>query len=133
LRTAGYDVVECSTGTSALRRIEADAPDLILLDIELPDISGHSVLQVIRADPNTHLLPVAVLTSLATGAVRHRAYAEGATDFVAKPFSTTELLARVRALVTLGQSGQSRWAKEAVDALRTSLLEERDTWAGAVS
>ena len=126
LTPVGYDVVECVTGKSALREVESRVPDLVLLDLELPDISGHEVLQEIRANRATRLLPVIVLTGLATTDEKNRAYAEGVTDFLAKPFSTTELLARMRALITLKQFADEHEHAEDVILTLAKLIDARD-------
>ena len=126
LTTAGYEVVECVTGKSALRDLESHVSDLVLLDLELPDISGHEVLQEIRANRTTRLLPVIVLTGLATTDEKNRAYAEGVTDFLAKPFSTSELLARMRALITLKQFADEHEHAEDVILTLAKLIDARD-------
>ena len=126
LTPVGYEVVECVSGQSALRDIESRLPDLVLLDLELPDISGHEVLREIRANRATRLLPVIVLTGLATTDEKNRAYAEGVTDFLAKPFSTSELLARMRALITLKQFADEHEHAEDVILTLAKLIDARD-------
>ena len=76
LEPAGYAVEEFATGGAALERIRADAPDLVLLDMQLPDIDGHEVLQAIRAEPATRLLPVIMLTGLGTTRDKIKAFDE---------------------------------------------------------
>jgi putative two-component system response regulator len=99
----GYAVEEFGTAESAIERIRAGVADLVFLDLQLPDRSGHSVLEEIRADPVTRLLPVVMLTGFASSSEKVRAYKEGVTDFLAKPFAPDELLPRVRSLVLLKQ------------------------------
>jgi putative two-component system response regulator len=127
LTPAGYEVVECEMGCEALAQVQCRPPDLVLLDLELPDISGHEVLKAIRANPDTRLLPVVVLTGVATTDARNRAYAEGVTDFLAKPFSTNELLARTRALVKLKQFADEHEHTEHVILTLAKLIDARDT------
>ncbi len=126
LEPAGYAVIECETAGEALAQMELRAPDLVLLDLELPDMSGIAVLQSIRANPATRLLPVVVLTGIATSDAKNRAYAEGVTDFLAKPFSMTELLARMRALVTLKQFADEHEHAEHVILTLAKLIDARD-------
>jgi putative two-component system response regulator len=126
LTPAGFDVIECGTGKAALKHLESDTLDLVLLDLELPDMSGHSVLQVIRANPATRLLPVIILTGMATTDEKNRAYSEGVTDFIAKPFSTSELLSRMRALVTLKQFADEHEHAEHVILTFAKLIDARD-------
>jgi putative two-component system response regulator len=101
LKSRGYGVEEFGAGEPALERIRTDPPDLVFLDLQLPDRSGHSVLEEIRSNLATRLLPVVMLTGFATSEQKVRAYELGVTDFLAKPFSPDELLPRVRSLVLL--------------------------------
>jgi putative two-component system response regulator len=126
LTPSGYSVTECANGTRALERIAVEAPDLVLLDLELPDINGHEILQSIRSNPATRLMPVIVLTGMATTGEKMRAYAEGVTDFLAKPFSTDELLARMRALVTLKQFADQHEHAERVILAFAKMIDARD-------
>jgi len=101
LERAGYSVEEAPTAEAGLATIRTDPPDLVFLDLQLPDRSGHSVLEEIRSNPATRLLPVVMLTGFASSEDKVRAYELGVTDFLAKPFSPDELLPRVRSLVLL--------------------------------
>jgi putative two-component system response regulator len=101
LQSRGYGVEEFGAAEPALEKIRNDPPDLVFLDLQLPDRSGHSVLEEIRSRPATRLLPVVMLTGFATSEQKVRAYELGVTDFLAKPFSPEELLPRVRSLVLL--------------------------------
>jgi len=82
LTGAGYEIVEFPLVAGVLDRIHADSPDLILLDLELPDGNGHEVLEAIRSEPAARLLPVVMLTGLATKEQKMRATREGVTDFI---------------------------------------------------
>lgn len=101
LRSGGYGVEEFGAAEPGLERIRTDPPDLLFLDLQLPDRSGHSVLEEIRSRPATRLLPVVMLTGFASSEEKVRAYELGVTDFLAKPFSPDELLPRIRSLVLL--------------------------------
>jgi putative two-component system response regulator len=101
LKSRGYGVEEFGAAEPALERIRNSPPDLVFLDLQLPDRSGHSVLEEIRSRPATRLLPVVMLTGFASSEEKVRAYELGVTDFLAKPFSPDELLPRVRSLVLL--------------------------------
>jgi putative two-component system response regulator len=101
LKSRGYGVEEFGAAEPGLERIRSDPPDLVFLDLQLPDRSGHSVLEEIRSRAATRLLPVVMLTGFASSEEKVRAYELGVTDFLAKPFSPDELLPRVRSLVLL--------------------------------
>jgi DNA-binding response OmpR family regulator len=95
LRKAGYGVLTASDGAAALASLESQRPDLVLLDLMLPSVDGHEVLSRIRSSDAT--LPVVVLTALGGEDDKVRGLDVGANDYVTKPFSIAELLARVRA------------------------------------
>ncbi|HEV8488272.1 MAG TPA: response regulator [Candidatus Limnocylindrales bacterium] len=103
LTPEGYDVVTAGSGAEALQRVAEQAPDVVLLDIRMPDIDGYEVCRRIRADPATAFLPIIMVTS-AEDEERVRALDAGADDFVAKPLNPPELLARVRSLIRIKQS-----------------------------
>ena len=133
LSPAGYAIEEFGTADAALDQIRQQPPDLVLLDLRLPDRSGHDVLEAIRADPATRLLPVVMLTGYATSAERARAQAEGVTDFLAKPFSPHELLPRVRALVMLKQFADEHEHAERVILTLAKTIDARDPYTAGHS
>lgn len=97
LRQAGYLVVEAADGNSALRTFEDENPDLIILDFNLPALSGLEVLKRIRAEGST--VPIMMLTVRSAEEDQVGALDHGADDYLTKPFSPRTLLARVRALL----------------------------------
>lgn len=99
LRRDGWEVAIEATGTGALARIGAEAPDLVILDVMLPGASGFEILRPLRGQPGTARLPVILLTAKGSAQVREQAMAAGASMFIAKPFANAELLAAVRQLV----------------------------------
>lgn len=133
LSGAGYATEEFATADAALDRLRADPPDLVLLDLNLPDRSGHEVLEAIRSDPGTRLLPVVMLTGQATSAEKLRAQAEGVTDFIPKPFSSEELLPRVRALVMLKQFADEHEHAERVILTLAKTIDARDPYTAGHS
>jgi two-component system KDP operon response regulator KdpE len=94
LGTQGYDVLEAPNGKTALE-LMASKPDLVVLDLGLPDIQGHELLRMIRA--RNESVPVVVLSSRGDEAGKVQALDFGADDYVTKPFGMDELLARMRA------------------------------------
>lgn len=102
LTTAGYEVLSAGSGSEAIDSVGRDAPDLVLLDIRMPDMDGYEVCRRLRADPVAQFLPIVMVTS-AVDEERVAALEAGADDFVAKPFNNEELLARVRSLIRIKQ------------------------------
>lgn len=96
----GYEVVAAGSGSEALERVGSAAPDLILLDIQMPEMDGYEVCRRLRSDDATRFLPVVMVTSSDTEA-RVNVLEAGADDFITKPFNQAELLARVRSLVRI--------------------------------
>lgn len=128
LTPAGYAVEQFGTARPALESIRTNPPDLVLLDLQLPDLSGHEVLEAIRSDPATRLLPVVMMTGMATTAEKLRAQSAGVTDFIAKPFSPEELLPRVRALVMLKQFADEHEHAERVILTLAKTIDARDPY-----
>lgn len=94
LRSRGYEVEAAGTGRLALEAVEANAPDVVILDLGLPDIDGLEVCGRIRARSD---VPIIVLSARATEPQKVAALDQGADDYVTKPFGPEELLARIRA------------------------------------
>ncbi|MBI1893475.1 MAG: response regulator [Candidatus Rokubacteria bacterium] len=101
LTTAHYEVHTARDGPTALSLIESASPDLVLLDVMMPGMSGYEVCERIRANDATRLLPVVMLTALNDVADRVRGIEAGADDFLSKPFNREELLTRVKSLLRI--------------------------------
>jgi class 3 adenylate cyclase len=99
VRRLGYGLVEASTGNAALKALTELEPDLVLLDVMLPDLNGFEVCQQIRAQPRFAGLPILLLTSLTATEDKAKGLEAGANDFLPKPFEEVELIARVRSLL----------------------------------
>lgn len=99
LEKEGYRVVVAGDGEEGLVQIDERLPDLVLLDWMLPKVSGIEVCRRIRGRPETRNLPIIMLTARGEEADRVRGLEVGADDYVAKPFSPSELIARVRAVL----------------------------------
>ena len=95
----GYDVSLAPDGEEALLRVDEEAPDLVILDWMLPKVSGIEVCRRLRQGPKTRNIPIIMLTARGEETDRIRGLDTGADDYVVKPFSMTELTARVRAVL----------------------------------
>jgi adenylate cyclase len=101
LAVKGYRVRTAASGAEALAIIGADTPDLILLDVMMPGMSGYEVCEAIRANPAHCMLPVVLVTALDPVQERAKGLEAGADDFLSKPVSQAELLARVKSLLRI--------------------------------
>ena len=99
LEFEGYDVVVAPTGREGVSLANLRKPDVVLLDLMLPDIPGREVLDILRKSQRLALIPVIVLTALGSEQDRIAGLDAGADDYLAKPFSPAELVARVRAVL----------------------------------
>jgi two-component system phosphate regulon response regulator PhoB len=99
LEAAGYDVESVARGDDADLRLRESIPDLVILDWMLPDISGIELCRRLRSRPESRQLPIVMLTARGEESDRVRGLSTGADDYIVKPFSVPELLARVAALL----------------------------------
>lgn len=101
LSPQGYRLRFAESGKEALKQIEKEIPDLILLDAMMPGMSGMEVLERLRADERTNSIPVAFLTAMTAEEDKIRGIATGCDDFISKPFNIVELILRVRSLLKI--------------------------------
>jgi DNA-binding response OmpR family regulator len=117
LDKAGFETARAATGRDALNAIAADPPQLVVLDVMLPYIDGLEICRMLRSDAATAGLPIIMLTARAEESERIGGLELGADDYLAKPFSPGELVARVRALLRRSQRAASSGAAAAAPAL----------------
>ncbi len=98
-KTGEFDIVTAPDGAEALRQARREAPDVLLLDLMLPGMTGLEVCRTLKSDPATQLLPVIMITAKADEFDRINGFEIGADDYVVKPFSPREVLLRVRAVM----------------------------------
>jgi two-component system cell cycle response regulator DivK len=99
LGSAGFEIVEAENGEEAVTLAETSRPDVILMDIQLPVLDGYEATRRIKADPRLRSIPVIVVTSYALSGDEEKARLAGCDDYVSKPFSPRDLLAKIRRYV----------------------------------
>ena len=114
LKVADYDVLTAESGADALQKVEEFAPDVVMLDVMMPEMDGFEVCRRLRENPRTAALPVVMVTALHETEDRVRALEAGADDFLTKPVNEIEVVARVKSLVRV---------KRGRDELETALSD----------
>jgi len=99
LSRTSYRLIEAMDGESGVAMAQSELPDLILMDVQLPKLSGLDATRQLRADPKTAAIPIVVITSFALSGDAEKAKAAGASAYLAKPYSPRELLQMIRSLV----------------------------------
>ena len=99
LKNAGHQIVECASGKEFHKQVIERIPDLILLDIMLPDEDGLQILTKMRATPETRRVPIILVTAKTTEIDKVKGLDMGADDYLTKPFGVMELISRVKALL----------------------------------
>jgi PAS domain S-box-containing protein len=122
LTQQGYRIREASTAQQALDIITTTVPDLILLDILLPDVDGYTLCEQLKANPLTKEIPIIFLSSLADSLDKVKAFQSGAADYIAKPFAIQEVLVRVQNQLRLAYQRQQLSRQ---NALLKQEVEER--------
>jgi len=128
LTREGYVVVTASNGERALEILEHDQPDLVLMDVLMPQLSGFEVCDRIKQNKATRLTPVVLVTALSETGDRVRAINAGADDFLTKPVNPHELKARVRSLIRLKRYTDDLDSAESVILSLALVIEARDAY-----
>jgi CheY-like chemotaxis protein len=118
LDLAGFDVVEAENGTEALAKAHESSYDLVLLDVMMPDLSGHEVAEALQGDPKTRDLPIVFLSARASNTDLRRGYQLGALDYITKPFDPIALATRVEQVLERIDAGEAdKFRREQLEKL----------------
>ena len=101
LTHSGYQVIEARDGAEAIQRARDDQPALILMDVTMPGTSGWNAVRTLKQDPQTHMIPIIVVTGLASAWDRDASIASGCDEYLAKPVQPVKLLEEVRKFLPL--------------------------------
>lgn len=128
LRLEGYDVLTATNGRLALDVVRRHQPDVIVSDVRMPVLDGFGLCRALKAEPETCLIPVVLLTGATEAQDRLRAIEAGANDFLAKPIDQSELKARVRSLMQIKHITDDLDSAEAVLRSLALMIEVRDAY-----
>lgn len=128
LATQGFKVITAADGAEALDQLDRVPTDLVLLDVMMPRLDGLEVCERIKANPDTYLIPVILVTALSDKQDRIEGIRAGADDFLTRPVDRTELLARVRSLLKLKQRTDELERAEAVLFSLARSIEGKDPY-----
>jgi two-component system phosphate regulon response regulator PhoB len=131
LRQAGFETLLAASGAEALTHLRRRVPDLVLLDLMLPDVAGTEVCRSVKTDPRTKHVPVMMLTAKGEEVDKVVGFELGADDYVTKPFSVRELVLRVKAVLRRAGAGAPDRPPESVGSIRVDVEAHRAYVAGA--
>jgi two-component system phosphate regulon response regulator PhoB len=131
LRAAGFETIRATTGEEALQQLRRRVPDVVLLDLMLPDLSGTEVCRRIKEDPRTRHVPVVMLTARTAEVDRIVGFELGVDDYVTKPFSVRELVLRLKAVLRRTPGHGRERPREAIGPIRVDLEAHRAFVDGA--
>ena len=118
LQQSGFETAAAYTGEQALHQVRQRVPDLVVLDVMLPDISGTEVCRQLKSSPRTRSVPVLMLTARSQEIDRVVGFEVGADDFVSKPFSVRELVLRIRAILRRGATAPGDDLRDTLGPIR---------------
>ena len=129
LEQAGFRVVEAEGGDAALRQVRAEQPALVILDLMLPEGNGLEICRILRGERATASLPIVMLTAKAAEVDRVLGLEFGADDYVTKPFSPRELVARVRAVLRRSETVEPERATAVYERGRLRInFDSHEAW-----
>ena len=125
LREIGYSVIETENGREALDAVMNEKPDIVILDIAMPEMDGIEVCRIIKTNPLTKIIPVIIITALGDDEHHLKALDAGADDFLTKPFKVHFLRARLRSLLALKlMNDASLGYQESLKKMNIELMEK---------
>ena len=130
LKQAGYAVTTAADGAEALKKAHSQPPDLIVLDVMLPEMDGFEACKVLRLDPATAKVPIIMLTAKAAEIDRVLGLELGADDYLTKPFSPRELLLRIKKILARGLATEKQQEQIRHGDLLIDLPRHIATWKG---
>jgi len=128
LRKEGYAPLEASNGREALQKVQDEKPDLVLLDIMMPELNGLEVCRRLKSNEDTRLIPVVLITAVHSHDEKIKAIDAGADDFVNKPINIAELRARVRSLLRMKHLNDLLDRADNVIAALANAIEAKDEY-----
>ena len=130
LKAAGFDVISAADGEQALKKARSGNPDLIILDLMLPEVEGLEVCKILRRDASTSAIPIVMLTAKASETDRVLGLELGADDYVTKPFSPRELVLRVKRLLRKEATAEKPTERLQIGELRVDIPRHEVTIKG---
>jgi two-component system phosphate regulon response regulator PhoB len=130
LKQAGYAVSTAADGAEALKKARTQTPDLIVLDVMLPEMDGFEICKVLRLDPATAKVPIIMLTAKAAEIDRVLGLELGADDYLTKPFSPRELLLRIKKILSRGETVEKPRDQMRFGDLLIDVPKHLVTWRG---
>jgi len=125
LRQAGFETSLATTGADAMQQLRRRVPDLVLLDLMLPDMSGTEVCRFVKSDPRMRTVPVVMLTAKGEEVDKVVGFELGADDYVTKPFSVRELVLRLKAVLRRASPAATERPPERVGPIRVDVEAHR--------
>jgi DNA-binding response OmpR family regulator len=121
LNKEGFAVIKAYDGLSAIKKAQLELPDLILLDVMMPDMDGFEVCGILTSDEKTNLIPIIMVTALNSITDIERGFESGAFDYIKKPFNRIELLARIKAALRFNETNKLYIELEKINTFSTTV------------
>jgi DNA-binding response OmpR family regulator len=122
-KAAGFSIATANNGIDAIKKTRSLNPDLILLDLILPELDGFAVCEILRRDPETTGVPIVMLTGLSSQFTRYAGLESGATEFVTKPMSPEQLVGKVKGLLSARAATAKREKAAAAELSHASVKQ----------